>query len=44
MPDQPAPAKPSATIMLIRDAVAAEGVEVFMLKRHSGADFGDAYV
>ncbi|MEM9173317.1 MAG: hypothetical protein AAGA84_11505 [Pseudomonadota bacterium] len=30
--------------MLVRDAIDASGVEVFMLKRHSGTDFANAYV
>ena len=32
----------AATIMLLRDG--EQGVEVFMLQRHTGADFGDAHV
>lgn len=35
---------PSATILLIRDKRAGHGIEVFMLKRHSKADFGGAFV
>lgn len=38
----PAEAKPSATVMLLRDGEGA--VEVLMLQRHSGADFGNAWV
>ncbi len=39
-----APAEPvdSATVMLVRDG--ADGVEVFMMKRHGKADFGGAWV
>jgi 8-oxo-dGTP pyrophosphatase MutT (NUDIX family) len=40
----PALPAPSATIMLIRDKRDADGIEVFMLKRHSKADFGGAFV
>lgn len=38
----PAPAVDSASVMLVRDG--AEGVEVFMMRRHSRADFGGAWV
>ena len=34
----------SATIMLLRDAAAGGGIEVFMLQRHGKADFGNAHV
>lgn len=37
-----AEAKPAASVILIRDA--APGVEVFMVKRHSRADFASAHV
>ncbi|MEJ2603175.1 MAG: hypothetical protein P8172_07745 [Gammaproteobacteria bacterium] len=40
--DAPAPAVDAASVMLVRDGV--EGVEVFMMKRHSKADFGGAWV
>ncbi|MEL7297319.1 MAG: NUDIX hydrolase [Pseudomonadota bacterium] len=39
-----APARDSATIMLVRDKPAADGIEVFMLQRHRSADFGGAWV
>jgi 8-oxo-dGTP pyrophosphatase MutT (NUDIX family) len=42
-PENPAPARDSATVMLVRDG--AEGLEVFMLERHLNSDFaGGAYV
>ena len=37
MTDTPAPAIPSATVLLLRDRPG--GFEVFMVKRHSGIDF-----
>ncbi len=40
---QASPAKNSATIMLLRDKASA-GIEVFMLQRHAGADFANAFV
>ncbi|MEO0576285.1 MAG: hypothetical protein AAF004_12540 [Pseudomonadota bacterium] len=43
MSSEIAPAVPSATIMLLRDSDAG-GVDVFMLQRHSGADFASAFV
>jgi 8-oxo-dGTP pyrophosphatase MutT (NUDIX family) len=43
LPENPAPARDSATVMLVRDG--AEGLEVFMLERHLQSDFaGGAYV
>ena len=33
------PAKPAATVMLLRDAATAEGIEVFMLRRTKSAAF-----
>ncbi|MGH2795812.1 MAG: NUDIX hydrolase [Actinomycetota bacterium] len=43
LPENPAPARDSATVMLVRDG--AEGLEVFMLERHLRSDFaGGAYV
>ncbi|MEM7763641.1 MAG: NUDIX hydrolase [Pseudomonadota bacterium] len=39
-----APARDSATIMLVRDKPADDGIEVFMLQRHRNADFGGAWV
>ncbi|MEM7610288.1 MAG: NUDIX hydrolase [Pseudomonadota bacterium] len=36
-------ARDSATIMLLRDK-PGDGIEVFMVQRHSGADFADAFV
>ena len=42
-PENPAPARDSATVMLVRDG--ADGLEVFMLERHLNSDFaGGAYV
>lgn len=42
-PENPAPPRDSATVMLVRDG--AEGLEVFMLERHLQSDFaGGAYV
>ena len=39
------PAKPAATVMLLRDADTAEGIEVFMLRRTKAAAFaGGMYV
>lgn len=43
-PKSPAVPAPSATILLIRDKSSADGIEVFMLQRHSKADFGGAFV
>ncbi len=43
LPENPAPARDSATVMLVRDG--AGGLEVFMLERHLKSDFaGGAYV
>jgi len=43
LPENPAPARDSATVMLVRDG--SEGLEVFMLERHLQSDFaGGAYV
>lgn len=39
---RPAPPRPAATIILIRDATA--GLEVLLMRRHDKADFADAYV
>ena len=36
--------KNSATIMLLRDKPDGDGIEVFMLQRHAGADFANAFV
>ena len=42
-PENVAPARDSATVMLVRDG--ADGLEVFMLERHLNSDFaGGAYV
>jgi 8-oxo-dGTP pyrophosphatase MutT (NUDIX family) len=42
-PENPAPARDSATVMLVRDGT--DGLEVFMLERHLNSDFaGGAYV
>ncbi|MGH2727693.1 MAG: NUDIX hydrolase, partial [Actinomycetota bacterium] len=42
-PENPAPPRDSATVMLVRDG--AQGLEVFMLERHLQSDFaGGAYV
>jgi 8-oxo-dGTP pyrophosphatase MutT (NUDIX family) len=42
-PEDPVPARDSATVMLVRDG--ADGLEVFMLERHLNSDFaGGAYV
>lgn len=38
----PAPPVDAATVMLVRDG--ERGVEVFMMQRHGGADFGGAWV
>lgn len=43
LPENPAPPRDSATVMLVRDGT--EGLEVFMLERHLQSDFaGGAYV
>ena len=43
LPENPAPPRDSATVMLVRDG--ADGLEVFMLERHLQSDFaGGAYV
>ncbi len=39
MADLPMPAKPAATVMLLRDVDSAEGIEVFMLRRTKSAAF-----
>ena len=45
MVDPVLPAKPAATVMLLRDADTAEGIEVFMLRRTKAAAFaGGMYV
>src|SRR6478735_8941765 len=45
MADPVLPAKPAATVMLLRDADTAEGIEVFMLRRTKAAAFaGGMYV
>lgn len=45
MADVPMPAKPAATVMLLRDVDTAEGIEVFMLRRTKSAAFaGGMYV
>ena len=45
MADFAMPAKPAATVMLLRDVDTAEGVEVFMLRRTTSAAFaGGMYV
>ena len=36
--------QPAATVLLVRDASAGEGIEVFMVERASKANFGGAYV
>ena len=38
----PAQPRASATVMLLQDG--SDGIEVFMLRRHGKADFGDAWV
>lgn len=37
-------AKAAATVMLLRDKPNETGIEVLMLQRHDGADFGGAFV
>ena len=45
MVDPTLPAKPAATVMLLRDADTSEGIEVFMLRRTTTAAFaGGMYV
>ncbi|MEP7115175.1 MAG: NUDIX hydrolase [Ilumatobacteraceae bacterium] len=45
MTDSAMPAKPAATVMLLRDADTDEGIEVFMLRRTKAAAFaGGMYV
>jgi 8-oxo-dGTP pyrophosphatase MutT (NUDIX family) len=45
MADDPMPAKPAATVMLLRDTETTEGIEVFMLRRTRSAAFaGGMYV
>ncbi len=45
MADPVLPAKPAATVMLLRDADTTEGIEVFMLRRTKAAAFaGGMYV
>jgi len=39
-PDTPVPAIPAATVLLVRDAVGASGVEVLMIERGQGTSFG----
>ncbi len=39
MADDPMPAKPAATVMLLRDVDTDEGIEVFMLRRTTSAAF-----
>ena len=36
--------QPAATVLLVRNASAGEGIEVFMVERASKANFGGAYV
>lgn len=45
MPNAEVPAKPAATVMLVRDGQSDEGIEVFMLRRTTAAAFaGGMYV
>ncbi|OBI71301.1 NUDIX hydrolase [Mycobacterium sp. E740] len=38
-PDEALTPRPAATVMLIRDRRSAEGLEVFLMRRHSAMDF-----